>query len=746
MKMVPNIKRYGLAVIVSALAFALAWWSGTVFPCLFVAVMVSGLYGGNGPGLVSIGLTAATFRALIKHQSGLRADPSHDFRFAAFIATSLLIHQLIAAKRRSDEARRQSEEYGRIVAETTTDAMFVIDAKEQIIFANDASATIFGWSVEQLRGRPLATLITPFRCADQELVVGEVVGQRRDGTAFAAEISFAPVVRDGQRNFAGFVRDLSELKQSQAILEKSESYLAAAQKLSHTGSFGLNMTTGEIYWSEETYRIGGFEPGTQPTVERILERAHPDDRQRVQEVFDDAAQRGSDWDFEHRFLFPDGTVKYVHVVAQAARNPLGQIEYIGSVTDITTIRHAEEELRRSERKYRDLIELSPDAIFVVDEAGLLVSTNPAGLEMLGCTAEEACGLDVADTYLPEDRPANRERMQQLREGRSFHFERTFLRRDGTTLPIEVSASPIRDGKFQAVLRDIRERKEAQEALRRSEFYLSEAEKLSHAGSWAVDIAKQRIVYWSAESYRLAHHDPSQPLPTVEQARTKYNPEDWERLHKHVEKTLREKTNFDLELTRANPDGSPQYIRMVGHPMLNAAGEVTEIIGTTIDITEQSLSRAALREAFERVQRSEDQLRLITDTIPTQAWRTAPDGALEFVNLRWSDYTGLTIEQARGWAWKALIHEDDIDQLLRAWGLALASGEASEVEGRVRRFDGVRCATQRATSSTGTEPIPISKTASKPSKPCWPANANSTSSSTPFPLSSGVRFPTANWSM
>ena len=100
-------------------------------------------------------------------------------------------------------------------------------------------------------------------------------------------------------------------------LRRSEAYLAEAQRLSHTGSFGWSLPGGEIYWSDETYRIVGFDRATKPTFERVFQRVHPDDRAFVQQTLDRAFRDGTDVDFEHRFLMPDGSVKYVRVVAQA---------------------------------------------------------------------------------------------------------------------------------------------------------------------------------------------------------------------------------------------------------------------------------------------------------------------------------------------------------------------------------------------------------------------------------------------
>ena len=133
-----------------------------------------------------------------------------------------------------------------------------------------------------------------------------------------------------------------------AELRRSEALLAEAQKLSQTGSFGWNVSTGELFWSEETYRIAGYDLATQPTLERMFQRVHPEDIARVQETLDRGVQTGTDLDFEHRFVMPGGSVKYVHVVAQAVRVEKGNLEYVGAVMDVTEHKQAEDALRQAQ--------------------------------------------------------------------------------------------------------------------------------------------------------------------------------------------------------------------------------------------------------------------------------------------------------------------------------------------------------------------------------------------------------------
>ena len=134
----------------------------------------------------------------------------------------------------------------------------------------------------------------------------------------------------------------------QEKLQQSEAYLSQAQRLSHTGSFGWQVSTGEIIWSEETFRIFEYDRTTKPSVELILQRVHPEDAPLVKRIIERASQDGKDFDFEHRLLMPDGSVKYVHVVAHALSDESRSIEFVGAVMDVTAQKRAGETLRRAQ--------------------------------------------------------------------------------------------------------------------------------------------------------------------------------------------------------------------------------------------------------------------------------------------------------------------------------------------------------------------------------------------------------------
>lgn len=135
-------------------------------------------------------------------------------------------------------------------------------------------------------------------------------------------------------------------KLMQEQLQQSEAYLSEAQQLSHTGSFGWKVSTGEIIWSAETFRIFEHSPTAKPSVELVLQRVHPDDFVLVKQTIERAAQDGRDFDVEHRLLMPGGSMKYVHVVAHAETHKSGKTEFVGAVMDITERKRAEEALRK----------------------------------------------------------------------------------------------------------------------------------------------------------------------------------------------------------------------------------------------------------------------------------------------------------------------------------------------------------------------------------------------------------------
>ncbi len=221
-------------------------------------------------------------------------------------------------------------------------------------------------------------------------------------------------------------------------------------------------------------------------------------------------------------------------------------------------------------------------------------------------------------------------------------------------------------------------------LERSETYLAEAQRLSHTGSFGWRPATGEIV-WSEETYRIAGYDPG-IKPTIDFVFQGIHPQDTRFVQETLDSAVRDGADLDFEHRFLMPDGSVKHVHVVAHALRDAKGNL-EYVGAAIDVTEQYQARAALEKAFTEIKKSEDQLRIIIDTIPTLAWCTLPDGSAEFINQRWLDYMGLSAEEARDWGWRVAIHDEDSAELVETWRAAVATGEPFEAEARLRRTDG-----------------------------------------------------------
>src|SRR6266567_1200656 len=190
----------------------------------------------------------------------------------------------------------------------------------------------------------------------------------------------------------------------------------------------------------------------------------PEDRTAIDQILHDLTQ-GNVREYEVRWRTKDGGVVHFDGASVPRLSESGEfLSTLCTLRDVTERKCAEEKLRKSEEKYRDLIEISPDAIYVVDANAICVLGPRASAELAGVPQDELVGTPVADTYLPEERHLFRERLDKLKTGRTIRFERKFVRKNGEIVPVEVSVSGIRGGYFQAILRDISERKKAEALL------------------------------------------------------------------------------------------------------------------------------------------------------------------------------------------------------------------------------------------------------------------------------------------
>ncbi len=280
-------------------------------------------------------------------------------------------------RKRAEEAARASEEQYRIVTEAAQDAILTIDDESTIVFANPATERIFGRPLKELLGSPLTQFMPErYRAAHREAVqraartgerkfplgaVLEMPGLHESGVEVPLEISYGMFNKDGRFFFIGIVRDITERKRTEETIRRRDAILKQAGQMANLGAWEMeivdpgNIGAGRLSWSDEAFRIFGYEPGSIEVSKPLFhERMHPDDRAKVIEALKRAVNREEPFSIEHRIVRPDGTERIVWQRAEIAFDEDNKpLRIVGAVQDITDRKQAEETIRY--QSYHDLM-------------------------------------------------------------------------------------------------------------------------------------------------------------------------------------------------------------------------------------------------------------------------------------------------------------------------------------------------------------------------------------------------------
>ena len=401
------------------------------------------------------------------------------------LRSALLRRKLSEARRyqrHAEEALRESEHKLNQIIDTVPSFLWSADPSGEPTYVNQRTLDYSGMRFEEFKHGGWEAFIHPDDFPGTIKALGHAIEtgtsyetvhrlRRWDGEYRWHQARGDPLRdRDGRIiQWYGLAVDIDDARKAEDRLRRSEAYLAEAQRISHTGSYAFSPVTRRLlYWSEECYRIWGFDPVQGlPDPEIAARRIHPDDRERVYKEAQEARRQKRDFTLEFRIVLPDGTVKY----------------------------------------------LECDEYHLFSARGELV---------------EAMGTNV----------------------------------------------------------DITERKRAEEALRRDEAWLAQAQRLSHTGTWVLDGTTRHFLYWSDESYRIWGFDPLQGLPSRDDMWERIHPDDRERLWEEVQEALREQRDFFEEFRILLPDGTVKYLEANTHHEFSPLGVLLEVVCTNVDVTER----------------------------------------------------------------------------------------------------------------------------------------------------------------
>jgi PAS domain S-box-containing protein len=409
---------------------------------------------------------------------------------------------------------------------------------------------------------------------------------------------------------------------------------------------------------------------------------HPEDREKALRSFWNGVRSEQAFAFETRTLrAKDGTYRWHLQQAVVLRDAEGKVlRFVGTTTDIDDSKRAEDKLRRSEARYRVVVETASDAVVSIDEGGAIVLANPATKQIFGYDPEELVGKPLTVLMPGATRKLHETGFKQYLETGTKHLnwrgtEMTALRANGEEFPVEVSFGEMTADQqriFTGFIRDISAKKRSEEAILASERNLS------------LIINTMPVLAWSAlpdgtgEFFNQRWLDYTGMSP--EQAggwgwAEAVHRDDLGRMTEYWQSIIATGASGEIEARFRRFDGEYRWFLFRADPMRDESGTIVKWYGTNTDIDDRKRAEEGLRLR-------ELNLRQITETIPEMLWSAAPDGAIDYCNGRLLDYTGFRPDEVMKDGWMSLLHPDDLEPTVKIWKTCVESGAPYRAEVRL----------------------------------------------------------------
>ena len=573
-------------------------------------------------------------------------------------------------KSRAEISLRDSESRFRAIFEGAGAGIAVEDLRGRIVESNRALQQMLGYSAEELQEITRQDFthardhqedqahFNKLLAGESDYYQVEKRFVRRDGRIIWGRLTVS-LVRDaaGQPQFSlAMIEDITERQRA----EEMHLQYAAIVESSNDAIISTTFDGVIFSWNPAAERLYGFTE--QEANGRSISITLPPDKEEESTQILEQIKQGERVDnFETTRMRKDGLLIYVSVTTSPIQDVAGKI--IGASTisrDITERKQAETALRDSEENYRKLVELSPDGILIECE-GKYVYLNSAAVEIFGArTQGQIIGKAPQDVVHPDFHEALREHLQELHSGREAPLhELRLIRVDGSLVDVEATAIPfVYRGKpaFQVVVRDITERKRAEEALRQSEAGLARAQRIARLGSWELDLRMQTLT-WSEETFRIFGQDGKEFLPTSARFFECVHTEDRGHVRRAFEESLNHGHPYRVDHRIVLPNGEIKTVTEQAETILDDEGKPVRLLGTVLDITERKRAEN-LSSAFSKLG-----LRLSSATTSAEAARIIADEA----------------DKLFGWDASSLVLcSKDLQTFTSVYSVDLIAGERREI--------------------------------------------------------------------
>jgi PAS domain S-box-containing protein len=624
---------------------------------------------------------------------------------------------------RQRDALRKSEKELRDVIDTIPAIVWSALPDGSNAYVNKRFVEYSGLSAEQMAGSGWQAAIHP---DDLERQVGKWIEAVATGKPLENEVRFrrsdgqyrwhldrGVPLRDEDGNIVkwyGVVTDIEDRKRAEEArqllsrdLQDSKTKLEEAQSITHVGYWERDLATNRIKWSDETYRIYGLQPQEDPIdLAALRQKIHPEDWENVSRALDEALCGGARYDIEYRVLRPTGEFRTVHSTGDVKRDASGQpYQMFGTVQDITDRKRADEalesmsrDLQESKTRLEEAQQIAHVGHWQWDLASSHVIWSDETYRIYGLRPQEY-PIDIAvlrKMIHPEDLEfVFRVAEEAVRGGLRTNVEHRIVRPDGELRTVHSQGDLKKDASGKprqmfGTIQDITDRKRAEEVLQRSQFYISEGQRVAHMGSWAFKAAG--FEYWSSELFRIHGLDPSGKPPTIEEYLALAHPEDRAFVKQGIAKMLDDHLAFDFTKRIVRPDGEIRNVRCVGVPVTQG-GTFQGFLGTGMDVTEQE-------QLTEELRLSEQYLSEGQRLAHMGSWTYNPSGFFEYWSEELFKIYGLdpqkgapTLEE-----YLATVHPQDRDFMANTIKRMHTERSGCDVKKRIVRPDGeqryIRC--------------------------------------------------------
>ncbi len=410
---------------------------------------------------------------------------------------------------------------------------------------------------------------------------------------------------------------------------------------------------------------------------------HPEDRDWVFRRTEASTTSGEEVEYEYRIVDAAGLIHWVQDRGCLIRNRNGEVVCReGVIIDITDRKQAEDEIRFTQDRFRNIFDNASDIIYIHDLTGNFLSINDAGERIFGYSREEALRMNMSQVAVPEQVEIVSAKLAAKLQGSETEtsYEVDCRRKDGQRITLEVNSSVVRkDGKpvaIQGIARDVTERKRNEAAIRESEERYRDLFENANDLIYTHDL-KGNFTSINRAGEKITGYSRKEALGrNVSEI---VAPEFLEQVNRMIASKIRSEVPAAYELEIISKSGQRVSLELSTR-LVYLDGKPLGIQGIGRDITERKRTDQALKS-------SEQRYRQLGEGILHQIWTARPDGVLDYVNGRMQEFFGITQEDMIEGGWRHVVHPDDLDNCLRRWTQSLRTGEACETEFRLRRHDG-----------------------------------------------------------